>query len=118
MHLHFTCNEEVFIHHTKNIEKKTSIEAQSEGHALVNLHKTSESHLAEPIDENESKKMLNRKREISATTIQLHLKELYVECYPHTLARNPEMKAESYAGKTFGRCSIIPFFKIVVACSF
>ena len=38
------------------IEKKTSIEAQSEGHALVNLQKTSESHLAQPIDENESKK--------------------------------------------------------------
>ena len=38
------------------IEKKTSIEAQSEGHALVNLLKTSESHLAQPIDENESKK--------------------------------------------------------------
>ena len=50
VHLHFTCNEEVFIQHTKTIslkiEKKTSIEAQSEGHALVNLHKTSESHLA------------------------------------------------------------------------
>ena len=43
-------NEEVFIQHTKTIslkiEKKTSNEAQSEGHALVNLHKTSESHLA------------------------------------------------------------------------
>ena len=38
------------------IEKKTSIKAQSEGHELVNLHKTSESHLAQPIDENESKK--------------------------------------------------------------
>ena len=49
-HLHFTCNEEVFIQHIKSIslkiEKKTSIEAQSEGHALVNLHQTSESHLA------------------------------------------------------------------------
>ena len=38
--------------HTKNntckfkIEKKTSIKAQSEGHALVNLRKTSENHLA------------------------------------------------------------------------
>ena len=41
------------------IEKKTSNEAQSEGHVLVNLHKTSESHLAQPIDENESKKMRN-----------------------------------------------------------
>ena len=52
LHLHFTCNEEVFTQHTKNntckfkIEKKTSIKAQSEGHALVNLPKTSESHLA------------------------------------------------------------------------
>ena len=55
----YICNEEVSIQHTKTIslkiEKKTSIEAQSEGHALVNLHKTSESHLAQPIDENESK---------------------------------------------------------------
>ena len=62
--------------------------------------------------------MFYRKREISATPIQLHLKELYGECYPHTLAPNPEMKAVSYAGKTFGGCSIIYFFKIVVACSF
>ena len=38
------------------IEKKTSIEAQSEGHELVNLQKTSESHLAQPIDKSESKK--------------------------------------------------------------
>ena len=46
----YICVEDVFIQHTKNnkfkIEKKASIEAQSEGHALVNLHKTSESHLA------------------------------------------------------------------------
>ena len=28
------------------------------------------------------KKMLCRKREISATPIQLHLKEVYGECYP------------------------------------
>ena len=50
VHLHFTCNEEVFIQHTKNNKfrnrKKNSIEAQSEDHALVHLHKTSESHLA------------------------------------------------------------------------
>ena len=43
----YICVEEVFIQHTKTIslkiEKKTSIEAQSEGRALVNLHKTSES---------------------------------------------------------------------------
>ena len=49
VHLHFTCSEEVFTQHTKTIslkiEKKTSIEAQSEGYALVNLHKTSEGHL-------------------------------------------------------------------------
>ena len=60
VHLHFTCNEEVFIQHTPvlktslKIEKKTSIEAQSKGHALE--HKTSESNLAQRIDENESKK--------------------------------------------------------------
>ena len=64
VHLHFTCKEEVFIQHTKNSKfknrKKTSIEAQSEGHALVNLHKPSESHLAQPIDENESKKAEKR----------------------------------------------------------
>ena len=50
-----------------------------------------------------------RKQEISASPIQLHLKELHGECYPHTLAPNPEMKAVSYAGKTLGRCSIIFF---------
>ena len=61
--------------------------------------------------------MLYWKREISATPIQLHLKELYGECYPHTLAPNPEMKAVSYTGKTLGRCSIISFRKVVVACS-
>ena len=38
------------------IEKKSSIEAQSEGQALLNLQKKGESHLAQPIDENESKK--------------------------------------------------------------
>ena len=59
-----------------------------------------------------------RKREILATPIQLHLKELHGECYPHTLAPNPEMKAISYAGKTFGKCSINFFFKVVVACPF
>ena len=64
------------------IEKKTSIETQSLGHAPVNLHKTRESHLAQPTDENESKKDALRKREISATPIQLHLKELYGKCYP------------------------------------
>ena len=53
--------------------------------------------------------MLYRKREISATPIQFHLKELYGERYPQTLAPNPEMKAVSYAGKTFGRYSIIFF---------
>ena len=100
------------------IEKKTSIETQSLGHAPVNLHKTRESHLTQPTDENESKKDALRKREISATPIQLHLQELYGKCYRHTLAPNPEMKAVSYAGKTFGRCSIISFCKVVVACSF
>ena len=48
VHLHFTCNEEAFVQHTKNNKfknrRKTSIEAQREGHALE--HKTSESHLA------------------------------------------------------------------------
>ena len=33
---------------------------------------------------------LFRKREISATPIQLHLKEVYGECYPLNLAPNPE----------------------------
>ena len=47
----YICVEDVFIQHTKNNKfknrkKKLSIEAQSEGHALVNLHETSESHLA------------------------------------------------------------------------
>ena len=40
---------------------------------------------------------------ISAAPIQLQLKELYGECYPHTLAPNPEMKALRYAGKTLGK---------------
>ena len=48
LHL-FTLHEEVFIQHAKNnklkIKKKTCMEAQSEGHALV--HKSSESHLAD-----------------------------------------------------------------------
>ena len=39
------------------------------------------------------KKMLCRKREMSATPIQLHLKEVYGECYPLNLAPNQEMKA-------------------------
>ena len=52
------------------------------------------------------KKLLCQKGEISATKIQLHLKEVYGECYPLNLAHNPEMKAVSYAGKTFLRCSI------------
>ena len=76
------------------IEKKTSIEAQSEGEVKVTW----------PIGENESKKDALSKREISATPNQLHLKELYSGCYPHTLASNLEMKAVTYAGKTFGRC--------------
>ena len=54
------------------------------------------------------KKMLCWKQEleISATPIQMHLKEVYGECYPLNLAPNPEMKAVCYAGKTFGRCSV------------
>ena len=51
--------------------------------------------------------MLYGKREISATPVQLQLKELYGEFYPLTLAPNPEMKAASYAGENFGRCWII-----------
>ena len=47
--------------------------------------------------------MLYRKREIPATPIQVHLKELYGACYPHTLAFNQEMKPVTYADKTFGR---------------
>ena len=50
-------------------EKKTSIEAQNEGHALV--QKTSESSLT-AIDENESKKGLSVARDM-ATPIKLHL---------------------------------------------
>ena len=53
--------------------------------------------------------MLYRKREISAIPIQVHLKELYGECYPHTAAPNPEMKAVTYTGKTFGRCQYFFF---------
>ena len=60
------------------------------------------------------KKMLYRKREISATPIQLHFKELYGERYPLTLAPNPETKAVSYAGKTIRRCSIF-FFKVALS---
>ena len=52
MHLHFNILKTISL----KIEKKTSIEVQSEGHAPVNLQKTSESHLAQPIDENESQK--------------------------------------------------------------
>ena len=92
------------------LETKTSIEVQSKDEVKATW----------PIDGNESKKkMLYRKREISATPIQLHLKELYDECYPHTLAPNPEMKTVTYAGKTFRRCQY--FFSkswVVVACSF
>ena len=52
--------------------------------------------------------MLYWKREISATPIQLHLKELYGEFYPHNLASNPEMKAVL---RTFARkFSNIDFF--------
>ena len=65
-----------------------------------------------------TEKMLYRKRNISVTPIQLHLKELYGECYPLTLAPNPEIKDVSYAGKMFGRYSIIFFSKLLVACSF
>ena len=43
--------------------------------------------------------MLCRRREISATPIQLHMKEVCGECYPLNLAPNPEMKAAGYAGK-------------------
>ena len=57
------------------------------------------------------KKMLCRKREISATPIQLHMKEVCGECYPLTLAPNPEMKSVSYTGKTFGRWSMNFFSK-------
>ena len=35
------------------------------------------------------KKMLCRNQELSATPIQLHLKEVYGECYPLNLAPNP-----------------------------
>ena len=56
------------------IEKKTNIEAQSEGHALV--VKTSESHFSRLMKTN-PKKILCRKQEISATPIQLHLKGVY-----------------------------------------
>ena len=71
------------------IEKKTSIEAQSKGHALE--HKTSESRLTKT----NLKRMLCWKREISATLIQLHLKELCCEhgkCYSHTLAPGPDIR--------------------------
>ena len=50
------------------------------------------------------------KPEISVTLIQLHLRELYSECYPQTLAPRPEMKARSYTVWTF-RCSINLFWK-------
>ena len=101
--LHFTCNEEVSFNKLKpisfKVEKKTSSEAQSEGDVKATC----------PIGENESKKkkrkkMLHRKREISATPIRLHLKEMHGKCYPRTLAPNPEMNAITCAGKTFGRC--------------
>ena len=82
------------------IETKTSIEEQSEGEEKATW----------PIDENNPKKMLYRKREISVTPIQLHLKELYGECYPHTVAPSPEMKAVTYTGKTFGRCQYLEVY--------
>ena len=89
------------------IEKKTCIEAQSESRALVD--KTSESHIADWW--RRIQKRCCRKREISTTPIQLHLKEVYGECYLLNLAPNQETKAVSYAGKTFRRCAIVSFSK-------
>ena len=74
------------------IERKTIIEEHSEGHTLRD--KTSESHLADWWKRIQ-KKMLCRKREILATPVQLHLKEVYDECFPLNLAPNPETKAVS-----------------------
>ena len=65
------------------IENKTSIEAQGKGEVKTTWRLT----------KTNPEKMLYRRREISVTPIQLYLTELYGECYPHTLAPNPEMKA-------------------------
>ena len=64
-------------------EKKNSIEAQGKGEVKTTW----------PIDKNESKKDAISEARNFATPIQLYLTELYGECYPNTLAPNPEMKA-------------------------
>ena len=93
------------------IEKKTSIEAQNEGHTQNKW---------KPLSLADRRKRIQKRCSIGSERfpIQLHLKELYSECYPHTLAPNLEMTAVNYAGKTSGRCSIISFCIVVVACSF
>ena len=68
------------------ITKKTSIEAQNEGEVKATW----------PIDDKESKKdALLDARDFSDSS-PVVLKEMYGECYPHTLAPNPEMKAVTY----------------------
>ena len=99
------------------IEKKTSIEAQSEGPARV--HKISESHLADWRKRIQKRCAIGSEifRRLQSSCTWKNCMVNQGECYSHTLAPNPEMKAVSYAGKTFGRCSVI-FFKVAVACSF
>ena len=73
----------------------------------------------QPIDEDESvEDALYRKRENSATPVQLHFqKKLYGECYLCILAFKPEIKAVSYAGVNVRMFNKF-VFKAVVACSF
>ena len=47
----------------------------------------------QPIDENESEEdASSEEREISATPIQMYFKELYGDCYPHTLAAKSDVQ--------------------------
>ena len=63
------------------------------------------------IDENESKKDALSKARDFGNSNPVALERSVGECFPINLAHNPEMKAVSYAGTTFGRCSIIYFFQ-------
>ena len=89
----------------KNIKKKPSCHFE----AQVKHSFTKQVKGTQPIDDwRIGIKMCYRKREISATPIQFHLKELYCGC--HSSFWIPKQKAVSYAGETFG-CSTNLFLK-------
>ena len=101
------CNKDIFIQHTKNNKFENKKKLVLKCKAKVMHLQTKQVKATQLIDENESKKdALSEARDFGNSN-QLHLKDLYAECYPRHLAPNPEMKAVSYAGKTFGRCSLL-----------